>query len=127
MNLKECWTSTLSVCSRNLIFLGEDAIDQGGPRREFFELLAEEVFNPSKAFTLASDGGSLDIPCIEYLSMEVDYKFYGSILGLAVFHETIVEAQLAKYIWKYLLGQQPVLEDLLELDPQMHKILVELL
>ncbi|KAL3898350.1 MAG: hypothetical protein SGCHY_002799 [Lobulomycetales sp.] len=110
-------------------FISEKGLDGGGPRRELFELLSKRFFDheTSPAFKLASNGASIDIPVLDQTTSVSDYETAGSVLGLALYHESLLNAPLAKFIFRFLLEQEPQLEDLEELDPATHRMMKRML
>ena len=56
--VEQCYISCHSSHCQ-VIFVGEGAIDQGGPRREFFRLMAEEI---GSRCMIGKDGYSLGVP-----------------------------------------------------------------
>ena len=55
------------------MFVGEGAIDQGGPRREFFRLLAEEI---GSRCMIGKDGHKFWLADVGALQVCVVYPFH---------------------------------------------------
>jgi len=103
-------------------FMGEPGIDAGGVTREFFELVSEQMLDPDFGLWHSSQTNqqcmtinpASKISCLEdYL---IYYRFFGRILGKALFDRQLIKGHLEKYIYKHLLGWPITFEDLKEQD-----------
>lgn len=98
-------------------FDGEEGQDAGGVRKEFFMLILQEVLNPKYGMFRHFQDSSL-IWFTDY-EMETDnmYLLIGTICGLAIYNSTIIDLNFPLALYKKLLGVQPTLTDLSELEP----------
>mmetsp|Transcript_27729 Transcript_27729/g.42441 ORF Transcript_27729/g.42441 Transcript_27729/m.42441 type:complete len:755 (+) Transcript_27729:242-2506(+) len=103
-------------------FCGEPGIDAGGVTREFFELVSDQILDPDFGLFHSSQTNqqcmtinpASKISCLEdYL---IYYRFFGRILGKALFDRQLIKGHLEKYIYKHLLGWPITFEDLKEQD-----------
>ena len=63
-------------------FSGEEGLDYGGVRREWFELLCKEIFHPSYGlFVQAEEGSEAVHPNPRPQVNKKMYKFAGKVLG----------------------------------------------
>ena len=96
-------------------FEGEQGVDQGGLRREWFEILCRELFNPDfKLFVQAEEGSDAVIPNsnqypegLERNALKM-YKFAGKIVGKCLVesaHGTTYRQQLPVRLAKSFLAQ----------------------
>lgn len=45
-----------------------------------------------------------------------EYEFIGRILGASIHTQSSIELDLVPHVWKFLLGQEPTLDDILDID-----------
>ncbi|KAI9697257.1 MAG: putative E3 ubiquitin-protein ligase [Candelina mexicana] len=105
-------------------FIGEEGIDAGGPRKEWFLLLVRDIFDPNhgKIVTLSID----QLVLIHELGLfiydedsrycyfnpncfETSDQFFlvGVLLGLAIYNSTILDVALPPFAFKKLLASAP--------------------
>lgn len=98
-------------------FVGEDGQDAGGVRKEFFMLTLNEVLNPK--YGMFRHYRDSDLLWFSDYELETDemYHLIGTLCGLAVYNSTIIDINFPLALYKKLLGVQPTLSDLKELDP----------
>ncbi|GLB03812.1 putative E3 ubiquitin-protein ligase [Aspergillus tubingensis] len=119
-------------------FLGEEGVDAGGLRKEWFLLLVREVFDPHHGLFIYDDDSQycyFNPYCFE--SSE-QFFLVGVLLGLAIYNSTILDIALPPFAFKKLLAAAPLssitrptykcgLDDLAELRPALAKGLRALL
>ncbi|KAL9086561.1 MAG: hypothetical protein Q9159_004077 [Coniocarpon cinnabarinum] len=126
-------------------FANEEGIDAGGLRKEWFMLLAREIFDPNYGLFLYDEESRF---CwFNPQSFESSDRFFlvGALLGLAIYHTTIIDVPLPPFTFKKLLASSPppskgsskpfihrpplhyTLDDLAELRPSLAKGLKQLL
>jgi hypothetical protein len=110
-----------------VIFEGEEGIDEGGVRKEFFQLLTGQLFGLDYAMFLPTpDGRSLWINPSCNWSQE-EYTLVGVLLGLAVYNGILLDIHLPKLFYKLILRRALTLDDLATFDPELQKGLQQLL
>jgi len=103
-------------------FMGEPGIDAGGVTREFFELVSSQLLDPDMGLWHSSQTNQqcMTINPASKISCSEDhllyYRFFGRILGKALFDRQLIKGHLEKYIYKHLLGWPITFEDLKEQD-----------
>ncbi|XGW20104.1 hypothetical protein V3C99_003715 [Haemonchus contortus] len=108
-------------------FMGEEAEDAGGVKKEFFMILFQKLLQ-SEYGMFVEDPDSHLVWFSGYDVEEVNYyKMVGILCGLAVYNSVLVAFPFPLALYKILLGQQPTLEDLTELSPIEGRSLQELL
>ncbi|KAJ3365989.1 putative E3 ubiquitin-protein ligase [Allomyces javanicus] len=110
-------------------FAGEEGIDAGGLTKEWLMLLVRDLFDPSYGLWLVPNEGN---PTCWFhpacpADMHQEYYLVGVVVGLAVYHSTILDVPLASACYKKLLGNAVGLEDLASLDVALAHGLQQLL
>ncbi len=105
-------------------FMDEVCQDAGGLIREWFSILAEEIFAPTfglfvrtgtseLAYTISTDSAQAHPDHLEY------FYFCGQILAKALFEKIPVKAYLSKFLLKKLTNATIVPEDLKYFDTEL--------
>ena len=104
-------------------FKGEQGVDEGGVRKEFFILLVRQIFDPN--YGMFSYNKNTRLYWFNHYSFEpsIKYELIGIIFGLAIYNNTILDVKLPITVYKKLLGIKPTLEDMKECDPELYKTL----
>ncbi|VDM65221.1 unnamed protein product [Strongylus vulgaris] len=108
-------------------FMNEEAEDAGGVKKEFFMILFQKLLQSDYGMFVEDPDSHLvwfsgfDVEEVNY------YKMVGILCGLAVYNCVLVAFPFPLALYKILLDQQPVLEDLAELSPVEGRSLQELL
>eukprot|EP00916_Digyalum_oweni_P023401 GHVL01038831.1.p1 GENE.GHVL01038831.1~~GHVL01038831.1.p1 ORF type:complete len:426 (+),score=39.82 GHVL01038831.1:1437-2714(+) len=112
-----------------VIFDGEEGVDEGGPLKEFFQLVTQELFDPR--YGMWDDHANttrLFWPRADSFECNVQFELLGTILGLALYNSVILDLHLPEAFYAKLLGKTPNrLRDLTELEPDLAKGLQGLL
>lgn len=110
-----------------VVFLGEEGIDEGGVRKEFFQLLTGQLFNLEFGmFVPVAEGRSIWLNKENSWSKD-EYQLVGSLLGLALFNGVLLDVHLPKVLYKKLLQLPVNIEDISSLDGPLYKGLQQLL
>ena len=101
-------------------FVGEQGVDQGGVRKEFFILLIRQIFDPN--YGMFNYNKKTRLYWFNHYSFEakIKYELIGTIFGLAIYNNTILDVKLPISIYKKLLGIKPTFEDLKECDNELY-------
>ncbi|KER24319.1 hypothetical protein T265_14454, partial [Opisthorchis viverrini] len=108
-------------------FAGEEAVDEGGVMKEFFLLVMRDLLSPIYGmFRCYPESRML---WFNEFTMESDNVFLliGILCGLAIYNSIIVDLAFPLAMFRKLLGDNPVLDDLMELDPVVGRSLQQLL
>uniref|UniRef100_A0A8C2J9E3 HECT and RLD domain containing E3 ubiquitin protein ligase 4 n=1 Tax=Cyprinus carpio TaxID=7962 RepID=A0A8C2J9E3_CYPCA len=107
-----------------VMFVGEEAVDAGGVRKEFFLLIMKELLDPKYGMFRYYEESRL----IWFTFEDIDlFHLIGVVCGLAIYNLTIVELNFPLALYKKLLKKTPTLEDLKELMPDVGRSLQQLL
>lgn len=110
-----------------VVFHGEEGVDAGGVRKEFFLLLLTEILDPKYGmFTYIEESQTI---WFNDLSFEESPMFLliGVICGLAIYNSTIIDLRFPPVLYKKLLGRKPNLDDFRGFKPAVAKNLEYLL
>ncbi|KAI9931736.1 putative E3 ubiquitin-protein ligase [Aspergillus wentii] len=88
-------------------FLGEEGVDAGGLRKEWFLLLVREVFDPHHGLFLYDEDSQYCY--FNPFCFESSEQFFlvGTLLGLAIYNSTILDIALPPFAFKKLLAAAP--------------------
>mmetsp|Transcript_9714 Transcript_9714/g.19497 ORF Transcript_9714/g.19497 Transcript_9714/m.19497 type:complete len:1063 (+) Transcript_9714:3-3191(+) len=114
----------------HITFRNEQGVDAGGLSREFYGILAKEIFNPNYAlFTSTEDGctfqpnpnSSVNPDHLSY------FRFVGRIVGKAVADGYLLDSHFTRSLYKHMLGKEPTHHDMEAIDPDYYKNLKTIL
>jgi len=122
-------------------FDGEEGVDAGGLRKEWFLLLVREVFNPDHGLFVYDNDSQLCYFNPHSFETSDQYFLVGVVLGLAIYNSTILDIALPPFAFRRLLAASPTqgtgghpkpamtytLHDLAELRPALARGLQQLL
>ncbi|KAF4983749.1 hypothetical protein FZEAL_901, partial [Fusarium zealandicum] len=126
-----------------ITFRGEEGVDAGGLRKEWFLLLVREVFNPDHGLFLYDEDSQYCY--FNPNSFETSDQFFlvGVVMGLAIYNSTILDVALPPFAFRKLIASAPThgtgasahprppmrctLEDLAEFRPRLARGLRQLL
>lgn len=108
-------------------FHGEEGVDAGGVTREWFQVLARQMFDPNYVlFTPVSSDRTTFHPNKlsgvneEHLSF---FKFIGRIIGKALYEGRLLDCFFSRAVYKRILGKAVSVKDMESFDPDYYKSL----
>ncbi len=108
-------------------FSGEEGVDAGGVTREWFSVLARQMFNPDYALfrTSAADRITYQPNRMSYINPDhlLYFHFVGRIIGKAVFDGRLLDSYFTRSFYKHMLRLPVALEDLEAVDLELYKSL----
>jgi len=118
-----------------VIFEGEPAVDEGGVRKEFFQCLVEQLFDPK--FSMFK---WCDEPRVFWFSQspfsdvegdveeaKAEFFLVGLVLGLAIYNGVILDLHLPPLLWQRTMNEPVGFEHLKQIDPDLWRGLNSLL
>lgn len=108
----------------HITFQNEEGIDAGGLSREFFAILAKEMFNPNYALFMSTEDGCTFQPNPNSSINPDDlryFRFVGRIVGKAVVDGFLLDAHFTRSLYKHMLGVKPTHHDMQAIDPDYYK------
>ncbi|KAM7220476.1 putative E3 ubiquitin-protein ligase [Rhypophila decipiens] len=125
-----------------IVFKGEEGVDAGGLRKEWFLLLVREVFNPDHGMFIYDEDSQYCYFNPNSLEPSEQFFLVGVVFGLAIYNSTILDVALPPFAFRKLLlaapppaiaNSQPrqtmtyTLDDLAEYRPRLARGLRQLL
>ncbi|KAK9462024.1 uncharacterized protein V1516DRAFT_701414 [Lipomyces oligophaga] len=115
----------------NIRFIGEEGVDAGGVTREWFQVLARQMFNADYAlFTpVASDRTTFHPNRTSAVNPEhiFYFKFIGRIIGKAIYEGRVLDCHFSRAVYKRILDRLVSLKDMETVDLEYYKSLVWML
>nr|CAG8499405.1 10422_t:CDS:10 [Entrophospora candida] len=113
--------------SLRIVFIGEDGVDGGGLRKEWFLLLIRRLFDPQYGmFTWDEDSKYCWFNPASFENSD-QYYLVGVIVGLAIYNSTILDVHFPLACYKKLFNERVGLEDLKVFKPALARGLEQLL
>ncbi|KAL4907299.1 hypothetical protein BDW74DRAFT_122907 [Aspergillus multicolor] len=88
-------------------FVGEEGVDAGGLRKEWFLLLVREVFDPHHGLFLYDEDSQYCYFNPYCLESSEQFFLVGVVLGLAIYNSIILDIALPPFAFKKLLAGAP--------------------
>ncbi|KAM6265683.1 putative E3 ubiquitin-protein ligase HERC4 [Porphyrio hochstetteri] len=110
-----------------VIFVGEEAVDAGGVRKEFFLLIMRELLDPKYGMFRYYEESRLIWFSDKTFEDSDLFHLIGVVCGLAIYNFTIVDLHFPLALYKKLLNKKPSLDDLKELMPDVGRGMQHLL
>ncbi|BFZ17846.1 hypothetical protein BsWGS_20885 [Bradybaena similaris] len=110
-----------------VVFQGEEAVDEGGVRKEFFMLLLREVMDQKYGMFRTHDISNLQWFNPSTFEEPEMFKMIGTLCGLAIYNFTIIDLHFPLALYKKLLKRNVSLDDVKELMPDVGRGLQDLI
>lgn len=109
----------------NIRFHNEEGVDAGGVTREWFQVLARQMFNADYALfnPVASDRTTFHPNTLSWINQEhlQFFKFIGRIIGKALYENRVLDCHFSRAVYKKLLGQPVSMKDMETVDLEYSK------
>ena len=104
-------------------FQGEQGVDEGGVRKEFFLLFIRQIFDPD--YGMFNYNKNTRFYWFNHYTFEpkIKYELIGIIFGLAIYNNIILDVKFPLVVYKKLLGYKLTIEDMKECDPELYSTL----
>ena len=111
--LKQISQSTVSLKKPlRVMFKGEPGVDEGGVKKEFFQLLIRQLFDPDFGMFLYNEKERLYWFNGRTHEPNINFELIGILMGLALYNNVLLEANFPLACYKKLLFQKPNFDDL---------------
>ena len=108
-------------------FIGEQGVDEGGVRKEFFMLLVRQIFDANYGMFSYNEKTRYFWFNLYSFEPKIKYELIGVLLGLAWFNSIILDVKFPLVIYKKLLGIPATLDDLKDCEPELYQTFTYLL
>jgi ubiquitin-protein ligase E3 A len=108
-------------------FRGERGVDEGGVRKEFFQVILRELFDPKYAMFTYNEDSRLFFFSPDSFTAPIEFELIGTLLGLAIFNSVILDVHFPRIVYHMLVGKCITLEHLKDLRPTVYKSFLQLL
>ncbi|RYG52362.1 hypothetical protein EON67_01405, partial [archaeon] len=100
-------------------FAGEEGIDAGGVRREFFSLISRQLFSPD--FGMFTEDRDTRLLWFRSDSLEpnIQFELVGALIGLAIYNSVLLDVHFPMLLYRTLKKERPTLRDLEEFKPDI--------
>ncbi|KAH6656911.1 hypothetical protein BKA67DRAFT_174401 [Truncatella angustata] len=88
-------------------FRGEEGVDAGGLRKEWFQLLVKEVFNPDHGLFVFDEDSQFCYFNPHTFETTDQYFLVGVVLGLAIYNSAILDVAFPPFAFRKLLAAAP--------------------
>lgn len=108
-------------------FIGEDGVDAGGVKKEFFQLLMVELLSPNYGMLIFRE--ETRTYWFDPGTFESDDSFFllGLVVGLAVYNGVLLDLPLPLALYRKILGLDVKLRDLKDIEPTLGRSLEQIL
>ncbi|KAI1329376.1 hypothetical protein F5Y16DRAFT_108436 [Xylariaceae sp. FL0255] len=111
----------------NIRFHGEEGVDAGGVTREWFQVLARQMFDPNYALfvPVSSDRTTFHPNKLSGINDEhlMFFKFIGRVIGKALYEGRLLDCYFSRAVYKRILGKPVSVKDMESFDPEYYKSL----
>ncbi|KAF8320698.1 hypothetical protein DL93DRAFT_2163683 [Clavulina sp. PMI_390] len=108
-------------------FYEEEGVDAGGVTREWFQILARQMFNPGYALFQPCAGDKLTYQPNRASAINpahLDYfQFVGRVIGKAIYDGRLLDAYFARSLYRQILGKPVDYRDVEWVDPEYYNSL----
>ncbi|KAI2778874.1 hypothetical protein F4815DRAFT_446928 [Daldinia loculata] len=108
-------------------FHGEEGVDAGGVTREWFQVLARQMFDANYALfvPVSSDRTTFHPNKLSGINDEhlMFFKFIGRIIGKALYEGRLLDCYFSRAVYKRILGKPVSVKDMESFDPDYYKSL----
>ena len=88
-------------------FTGEEGVDAGGPRKEWFLMCVRDIFDPNHGMFVYDDESQTCYFNPNAFETSDQYHLVGALLGLAIYNSTILDVALPPFAFRKLLAAAP--------------------
>jgi ubiquitin-protein ligase E3 A len=108
-------------------FIGEDGVDAGGVKKEFFQLLLEKLLCPDYGMLVHQDESNTYWFSPSTMEADDEFLLLGLVVGLSVYNGVLLDLPLPLALYRKVLGQEVRLRDLEDMQPTLGRSLRSLL
>ena len=107
-------------------FVGEEGLDAGGLTREWYSVLAREIFNPNYGLFIGTGDTVTFQPNPASGTINPDwhlqyFKLVGRVIGKAICDGHLLDAHFTRSFYKHILGLPVTVLDLEAIEPEYYR------
>ena len=108
-------------------FIGEDGVDAGGVKKEFFQLLIADILSPDYGMLVFQEESGTY--WFDPGTFESDDAFFllGLVVGMAIYNGVLLDLPLPLALYRKILGLEIKLRELKEMQPTLGRSLEQIL
>ena len=113
-----------------VLFDGEDGVDAGGVRKEYYMLMLKQLLAPDFGMFRQPSGhkqGLLWFNPDAFSDMSREFELIGILVGVALYNSILLDLNMPTALFKKLRGEKVGLADMAQLQPELAKGLQSLL
>ena len=100
-------------------FVGEEGVDSGGVRKEFFQLIVRQIFDPSYSMFNYNEETRTYWFNQDTFEPRIKFELIGFVIGLALYNSAILDIHFPRVVYKKLLGLKLGFDDLVDFSPSI--------
>ena len=100
-------------------FIGEEGVDSGGVKKEFFQLIVRQIFDPAYSMFIYNSETRTYWFNPNTFEAPIKFELIGFILGLALYNSVILDVRFPRVLYKKLLRLKPDFSDLIDFSPSI--------
>lgn len=100
-------------------FIGEEGEDSGGVRKEFFQLIIRQIFDPAYSMFNYNEETRTYWFNADTFEPRIKFELIGFVIGLALYNSVILDIHFPRVVYKKLLGLKPDFDDLIDFSPSI--------
>ncbi|ETO13136.1 hypothetical protein RFI_24240, partial [Reticulomyxa filosa] len=110
-----------------VVFEGEEAVDQGGVKKEFFQLIIEELFDIKYGCFNYNENTCTYWFNSHSFEDENTFRLLGIIIGLGIYNGVLLDIRFPLVVYKKLCGEKVGLDELKDMDSTIGKSVEEVM
>uniref|UniRef100_A0A915Q1Q2 HECT-type E3 ubiquitin transferase n=1 Tax=Setaria digitata TaxID=48799 RepID=A0A915Q1Q2_9BILA len=108
-------------------FDGEQAVDEGGVSKEFYQLITDELFCPDYGMFILNEKTGLYWFNSQCNFCDDEFGLIGLLFGLAIYNNILIDVRFPTLVYVKLLARPAVFDELAQIDSELYNGLRQLL
>ncbi|KAL4002772.1 HECT-domain (ubiquitin-transferase) family protein [Acanthocheilonema viteae] len=108
-------------------FDGEQAVDEGGVSKEFYQLITDQLFCPDYGMFILNEKTGLYWFNSQCNFCDDEFGLIGLLFGLAIYNNILIDVRFPTLVYVKLLARPAVFDELAQIDPELYNGLRQLL
>lgn len=108
-------------------FAGEPGVDEGGVRKEYFQLVVKELLSPNYGMFRYNEDVQLYYFNGQTFELNIYFELIGTLMGIAAYNNTFIDFPFPMACFKVLIDEEPTMDDLRQWQPEIASTLETML